>query len=145
MSEELKPCPFCGCEAELVDQGTGSWRVACLQSKGGCGAAGRMTFDRGVTATSEWNRRAPLPAEQPSNPVLAHGHREDWYLMANARRIGMLSIACVKGMQNWVFAKQLFATGSTSARQICFDAGIDPDGYAVARIVGQQTKGGGNG
>lgn len=56
-ADGLLPRPFCGGEAKLIDQGTGSWRVACLQSKGGCGVAGRMTFDKGVTATAEWNRR----------------------------------------------------------------------------------------
>lgn len=54
----LLPCPFCAHEAKLVDNGTGSFRVACPQSKGGCGASTRMSFDKGVTARAEWNRRS---------------------------------------------------------------------------------------
>lgn len=64
---------------------------------------------------------------------LAHGHRGDFYQLANARRIGMLSIERVKKMPNWVLAMELFATGSTSAHQICRDAGIAPDGYTLER------------
>lgn len=71
-------------------------------------------------------------------PKLAYGHREDFYLLANAKRLGLEPIHAVKGMPNWVLAKNLFATGSTSARQICHDAGIDPDGYQVARIDGDK-------
>lgn len=59
---------------------------------------------------------------------LAHGHREDVYLMANVRH--MLSRR-YRSMPNWVVAMDLFATGSTSAHQICYDAGIDPDGKHV--------------
>lgn len=53
----LLPCPCCNSEPELVDNGTGSWRVACRMSKGGCGVTTRMSFDKGVTAVAEWNRR----------------------------------------------------------------------------------------
>ena len=66
-------------------------------------------------------------------PELTHGHREDFYLMANARRI---SSQAMRRKPNWVFAMELFATGSTSAYQICKDAGIDPDGLNVERIMG---------
>lgn len=54
---DLLPCPCCNSIPELVDQGTGSWRVACRISKGGCGVSTRMSFDKGVTAVAEWNRR----------------------------------------------------------------------------------------
>lgn len=83
-------------------------------------------------------------AEQPSNPV-PHGHRDDYYLMANGRRLAGMPVAKVRDMPNWVLASELFATGSTSAFLICRDAGIDPYSTTVERIVGQQTKGGGNG
>lgn len=68
-----------------------------------------------------------LPAQPP-----AHGHRDDWYLMANARRIAKLAY---KKKPNWVLAMALFATGATSAIQLCKDAGIDPYGLTVDRAT----------
>lgn len=50
------------------------------------------------------------------------------YLMANARRI------CSGKHQrsaNWVLAMELFAVGSNTARRICQEAGVDPDGLEV--------------
>jgi hypothetical protein len=35
--------------------------------------------------------------------------------------------------ENWVLVAELFSTGSNSARQICIDAGIDPDAKTVTR------------
>jgi hypothetical protein len=70
-------------------------------------------------------------AEMEDAKPLAHGHRTDFYLLANARRI------CKREYQrspNWVLASELFATGSTSAHQICRDAGIDPDGFKVEKV-----------
>lgn len=58
----------------------------------------------------------------------AHGHRGDWYLMANARRFTK-----DKHQPNWVLAMELFATGSKSAHQICADAGIDPYSTTIDR------------
>lgn len=63
---------------------------------------------------------------------LAHGHRDDWYLMANARRIAKLAY---KKKPNWVLAMALFATGANSAIQLCADAGIDPYGLTVDRVT----------
>lgn len=71
-------------------------------------------------------------AEQ--KPKLPHGHREDFYLMANARRIAMRPISELRFWSNAQFASELFATGSTSANEICQLAGIDPDGTKVQRI-----------
>lgn len=62
---------------------------------------------------------------------LAHGHRTDFYLMANARR---LAAPAYRRKPNWAFASDLFATGSNSAWQICLDAGIDPDGFEVKKL-----------
>lgn len=56
--------------------------------------------------------------------TLAPGHRSDFYLLVNARRI---SAQRYRRMPNWAFAMELFATGSTSAWRICVDAGIDPN------------------
>jgi hypothetical protein len=71
----------------------------------------------------------------PSKP-LTHGHREDYYLLANARRIVKRQY---QRSPNWVIAMELFATGSTSAHQICRDAGIDPDAYKVERAAPAQS------
>lgn len=65
----------------------------------------------------------------------AQGHRGDWYLMANARRLTDQPIRAVRAMSNWAFASELFATGSTNAHRICKDAGIDPDGLTVTRAA----------
>lgn len=87
---------------------------------------------------------APAPAAQADQDAKdsAHGHREDYYLLANARRIANYPIRSIRRMQNWALAMELFATGSNSAHQICVDAGIDPDGYTVERAA-IQTKGAG--
>lgn len=66
-------------------------------------------------------------------PKLAHGHRDDYHLLANARRLAEHPIAAVRKMENWVLAMTLFATGSTSARQLCVDAGVDPYDTQVRR------------
>ena len=60
--------------------------------------------------------------------ALAHGHRQDVFLLANARRICSRAYA---RSPNWVLAAALFATGSQSARQLCRDAGVDPDGMKI--------------
>lgn len=62
--------------------------------------------------------------------MAAHGHRRDFHLLANARRICK---AEYRRQPNWVLAKELFATGSNSAIEICIDAGIDPDALTVER------------
>jgi len=71
--------------------------------------------------------------EAPQKP--AHGHRDDYYLLANGRRLGLEPISRVRNMPNWVLAMELFATGSTSAHQICHDAGIDPDSTTIQRTA----------
>lgn len=60
-------------------------------------------------------------------------NRDDFYLLANARRI---AAAKYRRLVNWALAMELFGTGSTSATQICLDAGIDPDGLTVERKQG---------
>lgn len=73
---------------------------------------------------------APGTPEAPQK--LAHGHRDDYFLMANARRIAARRFSTTP---NWAFAAELFATGSTSAHQICQDAGIDPDSATIQRAA----------
>lgn len=68
----------------------------------------------------------PAPAKK------AHGHRDDYYLMANCRLMLGQKFARI---ENWVIAMKLFATGSTSAHQICVDAGFDPSGKKIQRAA----------
>lgn len=89
--------------------------------------AGRGGFYR-MTAPS-----APGTPEAPKQP--AHGHRDDYYLLANGRRLGLEPISRVRNMPNWVLAMQLFSTGSTSARQLCRDAGVHPDSTITHRAA----------
>lgn len=83
------------------------------------------------------SQAAPAKAE---GPKLAHGHRDDWYLMANARHLAEMPIRKAVRLPNWAFASELFATGSTSAHQICRDAGIDPDDFKVERSPSTPAK-----
>ena len=56
---ELKPCPFCGGEANTTETARSGkrWGVACS-----CGAAIRF-FDSEAEATSAWNKRVGMSYE----------------------------------------------------------------------------------
>lgn len=95
-----------------------------------------LAFGKAILAT-----RAQHDTASDTAPKLAHGHRGDYYLMANARRVAQHPIRMIRTMQNWAFASELFATGSNSAHQICVDAGIDPAGYKVERAAIQAQAG----
>ena len=96
-------------------------------------------------------RGSPLPVAAPRQAAAqkpAHGHRDDYYLLANGRRLGLEPISRVRNMPNWVLAMELFATGSGSAYQICRDAGVDPEGTTIeraAQLDGDQEGSGSNG
>lgn len=51
-SYNLKPCPFCGEQAELIETLNG-WAVVCDN----CGA-GQYAYDTKEEAADAWNRRA---------------------------------------------------------------------------------------
>jgi hypothetical protein len=85
----------------------------------------------GWTARAQYEKQRPR-ASLPSRNAVPHGHRSDYYLLANARRIVKREY---QRSPNWVIAMELFATGSNSAHQICKDAGIDPDGSNVSRAI----------
>lgn len=93
-------------------------------------------FDHGLTAwLAAKSDAAQAPHAGAITKPLAHGHRDDWYLLANARRIAQYPIRMIRTMPNWALAHELFATGSNSARQICIDAGIDPDATTISRAA----------
>jgi hypothetical protein len=88
-------------------------------------------YRRAISAQQE-----PVAApQQAAAPKPAHGHRDDYYLLANGRRLGLEPISRVRNMPNWVLAMELFATGSGSAYQICRDAGVDPEGTTIQRAA----------
>ena len=55
MSEELKPCPFCGGEARFETYGGTACAVVCQTC--GCGTP-TMRLDDGMIAADLWNHRA---------------------------------------------------------------------------------------
>lgn len=56
------------------------------------------------------------------------GQRDDWHILANARRIASRKW---RSQDNWVLAMEMFGVGSTSAKNICIAAGIDPYSKSV--------------
>ena len=56
---KLKPCPFCGGEATLIDDGFGRYFVECSMSDGICKVIPRTwSYDTKEEAIEAWNRRA---------------------------------------------------------------------------------------
>lgn len=76
----------------------------------------------------------PTGGEAVRQPACHVGHPNftPFYLLANLRRICTPSLA---RRENWVLAIELFAVGGTTARRICREAGIDPDGKTVIRAA----------
>lgn len=56
MDETLLPCPFCGGEAELVRNSSGSYFVRCADRQ--CSAKTRLFHENENGARASWNRRA---------------------------------------------------------------------------------------
>jgi hypothetical protein len=58
MSDELRPCPFCGCKPYVGYDGT-SWRVGCRS--GVCLIMPELSMWKKSDAISYWNTRTPAP------------------------------------------------------------------------------------
>ena len=58
MSKELKPCPFCGGEAELINIGKvySKYRVIC-HTDGCINSAVKVAYLGKEAATAAWNKR----------------------------------------------------------------------------------------
>jgi Lar family restriction alleviation protein len=54
MNEELKPCPFCGHEAEMLNYSEDEWLVYCPASEGMV----ERWRETEAEAIEQWNRRA---------------------------------------------------------------------------------------
>lgn len=55
MDERLKPCPFCGSEAEMVRNSSGSYFARCTDRQ--CAAKTRLYHENENGARIAWNRR----------------------------------------------------------------------------------------
>lgn len=95
----------------------GEFPKAVQRSADGQGYLLMVAQSAWVAWQAAWNRRAPLPAEQPSNPVP----------MLDERQLGNLKRAI-----------RALRIESHETLAICMQEILE-------RIVGQQTKGGGNG
>ena len=69
MSEELRPCPFCGGEARLETYGGTACAVVCQTC--GCGTP-TMRLDDGMIAADLWNRRAERTCRMEYNEQGSH-------------------------------------------------------------------------
>lgn len=56
MNKELKPCPFCGGEAELVELGIKVWSPRCTQ----CECKLNQVYRSKQKAVEAWNIRKPM-------------------------------------------------------------------------------------
>lgn len=73
MEAELRPCPFCGAEAEIVRNSSGSYFARCTNRQ--CAAKTRLYHENENGASLAWNRRAErtcravvAPAPDPRSP-----------------------------------------------------------------------------
>ena len=76
--KELKPCPFCGSEAEITDHG-GFFTVGCTNL--GCAVTIDLLEPSEEAAAADWNRRAapenkPLTLEQLESVIRTRP--KDW-------------------------------------------------------------------
>lgn len=67
MSEELRPCPFCGGEAEIVRNSSGSYFARCTNRQ--CAAKTRLYHENENGARQAWNRRARRTCSVESSHV----------------------------------------------------------------------------
>ena len=65
MEETLRPCPFCGAEAEIVRNGSGSYFVRCADKQ--CAAKTRLYHENENGARLAWNRRAERTCHMVDN------------------------------------------------------------------------------
>jgi len=73
MSEEIKACPFCGCEETEIGYGDSGWTVQChswtCRSETGIHPSEEL-------AIAAWNRRAPQPSIPHHGPINEPRHSD---------------------------------------------------------------------
>ena len=75
MADALKPCPFCGGEAEMLRDDDGRWtQVHCTV----CGARSNEWPNDELAPRIAWNRRAPLPSVEAVAREINAGLGESW-------------------------------------------------------------------
>jgi hypothetical protein len=57
---KIKPCPFCGEEAEVNNGGFGEKYVTCKNNQCGGSLSGSIWFTSDEEAIEVWNRRPPM-------------------------------------------------------------------------------------
>lgn len=72
MEEKLRPCPFCGAEAELVRNSSGIYFARCTNRQ--CAAKTRLYHENENGARLAWNRCA----ERTCRPVVADDGAGAW-------------------------------------------------------------------
>ena len=58
MAEDLKPCPFCGGEAEIVEVMDNPPETIAIQCKSGCGVSAHHKWMDESVLIKRWNTRA---------------------------------------------------------------------------------------
>ena len=77
MEKTLRPCPFCGGEAEIVRNSSGSYFVRCADKQ--CAAKTRIYHENENGARLAWNRRAErtcriVPMDAAGDPPYRTGN-----------------------------------------------------------------------
>ena len=103
---DLKPCPFCGGEPEIVniDEGENAGgSCVCCKS---CMASGNVEFERKENFVSNWNRRTAQPEVQA---MIAAAFEAAAYAVTEADR------ACLGARGAWAAIRALTPADATAA------------------------------
>lgn len=139
MSEELKPCPFCG--GTDIGHSPGSI-IACMNNN--CGGNvdigppwGGPKEDGIAFLIAAWNTRTP-PADRSVGELTPPSVADiaDSELLRRAVRNANPNQRG-KG-PHWIAVSDTFVLGSTYSRQLCRRFGVDPDG--VGRVAPTETE-----
>lgn len=98
----LKPCPFCGGDAEFERLGTG--RQSCIVACGNCGAR-HESSDEYERSGSSWNQRAAPEGPAPTEPM-------EWQELKAAALSILLGANPLGGALSSVPTKRLTAIGN---------------------------------